>query len=255
MGMTTTDGISYDKAAGERVFDLGDGLLVGRVLRSRIHQRRDNFRMMNPQQRAGLTAAVDRLGFKSLLTVSVEDDGTFGIVDGHHRIEEADARQMILIPVVFLKASKLDTDMGMISFNISADTKAREFNDFMLQLLKDNAPTDELAHISGVSPEYLEMLMSQSAPPDLNAGVNPEEVIVQRPTKTKGKRRYVILYDSARSRVVGGIHSLPGDFVVSRSLQDLADFSGLLISEVPMVEAESESDLSEAMTSYTSRDD
>jgi hypothetical protein len=40
---------------------------------------------MNAQQLAGLRAAVDRIGFQSLVTLNVEDDGTFGIIDGHHR--------------------------------------------------------------------------------------------------------------------------------------------------------------------------
>ena len=83
------DGISFDASQGEVITRLGDDITVGLVLLSRVHQRRDNFRCMNAQQLAGLRAAVDRIGFQSLVTLNVENDGTFGIIDGHHRFAEA----------------------------------------------------------------------------------------------------------------------------------------------------------------------
>ena len=248
------DGISFDASQGEVITRLGDEITVGLVLLSRVHQRRDNFRCMNAQQLAGLRAAVDRIGFQSLVTLNVEADGTFGIIDGHHRFAEAERRGMVLLPALFVHLNKLDADMGMLSFNISADTNAVAFNSLLNELLQQQAPMAELSSFAGVSEDYLQMLLDKSATPDLNTGVNPEEVIIQPPRTPKGKRKHIVLYDTQKRRVVGGVHALPANFVVSRSLQDHAELFDLLISEVPIVECDNEDDLLHAITSYSTSD-
>lgn len=255
MGKTLND-ISYDPAQGEKLVDLGDGLIVGKVLRERVHTRRNNFRAMNPQQLAGLREAVDAIGFKSLITLNAEDDGTFSIIDGHHRMDEIDRRGIALVPAVFVRLDKSNADLSMIRFNLSAETKALEFNDLLKEIMADGVDTSVLSNAAGVSEDYLQMLMgSANSAADLNTGVNPEEVLTGQQRKPKGKRKYVVLFDIEKRRLVGGVHSMPASYVVSRSLQGMADLVGLEIFEAPMIEAETEADLEGAVSSYTGGDD
>lgn len=255
MGKTLND-ISYDPSKGEKLVDLGDGLIVGKVLRERVHTRRNNFRAMNPQQLAGLREAVDAIGFKSLITLNAEDDGTFSIIDGHHRMDEIDRRGIALVPAVFVRLDKSNADLSMIRFNLSAETKALEFNDLLKEIMADGVDTSVLSNAAGVSEDYLQMLMdSANSAADLNTGVNPEEVLTGQQRKPKGKRKYVVLFDIEKRRLVGGVHSMPASYVVSRSLQGMADLVGLEIFEAPMIEAETEADLEGAVSSYTGGDD
>jgi len=249
------NGISYDPAQGEKLVDLGDGLIVGRVLRSRVHTRRNNFRAMNPQQLAGLREAVDAIGFKSLVTLNAEEDDTFSIIDGHHRMDEIDRRGINLVPAVFVKLDKTNADLSMIRFNLSAETKALEFNDLLKEIMAEGTDTAVLSNAAGVSQEYLQMLMdSTMEAAAVNTGVNPEEVITSPARKPKGKRKYVVLFDLQKHRLVGGVHSMPSSYVVSRALQGVAEMMGLEIIEAPMIEADTEADLEAAITSYTGED-
>ena len=256
MQVKSLNNINYDPSQGEKLVDLGDGLIVGKVLRQRVHTRRNNFRAMNPQQLAGLREAVDAIGFKSLITLNAEEDDTFSIIDGHHRIDEIDRRNMPLVPAVFVRLDKQHADLSMIRFNLSAETKALEFNDLLKEIMADGVDTSILSNAAGVSEDYLQMLMdSANNAMDLDTGVNPEEVLASPQRKPKGKRKYVVLFDVEKRRLVGGVHSMPASYVVSRALQGMADLVGLGIFEAPMVEAETEADLEAAVSSYTGVDD
>ena len=106
---------------GEKLYKIGD-MTVGIVPRDRIRFRRDNYRKMSALQRDTLKASVDRFGFQSFVVVRLEDDGMYGLVDGHHRLEELDERGVKEIPILILpEVSATDADLGMLSFNVSAD--------------------------------------------------------------------------------------------------------------------------------------
>lgn len=248
----TVSGIKFDTSAGEKVVDLGEGLMVGRVLVSRVHPRRNNYRQMNQQQLAGLKASIARLGFKSLVTVNVEEDGTFGIIDGHHRYAEAVEAGDATIPVVFLFLNKLDADWGMLSFNISAETLAHEFNSLLKDIMAQGADMVELSAVSSVSVEYLDMLnkVGEDIEGALNAGVNPEELLVS-PRKPKSKKRYIVIVDWDRKQLVKGVLTVPSEFVVSRSVQDAAELQGLAVTEPAAIDLEQEKEVLEVVLQYT----
>lgn len=105
----------------EKFFKVGD-IEVGLVKRERIKQRKDNYRRMTAAQRETLQASIDKFGFQSFIVVVREED-QFGVVDGHHRLAELDSRNVTLIPVLILPpgTSKTDADLGMLSFNVSAE--------------------------------------------------------------------------------------------------------------------------------------
>ena len=222
------------------------------MLLSRVHARRNNFRKMNPQQLAGLKASIARLGFKSLVTVNVEDDGTFGIIDGHHRYEEACAEGLQTLPCVFLRLNKVDADWGMLSFNISAETQAGEFNALLKEIMEQGADLVELAAVSDVSVDYLNMLTQADIGviDQLNNGVNPEELLVAQ-RKPKAKKRQLVIVDWARRQLVKGVLVVPAEFVVTRALQDAAELQDLEVLEPANVEVEQEKDVIDAVMQYT----
>ena len=77
--------------ASEKFVKLSTGLndiTVGTIPMSKLGTIRANYRKMNKQQRETLAASVDRFGFQSFVAVVRNEDGTYAIVDGHHRVDE-----------------------------------------------------------------------------------------------------------------------------------------------------------------------
>ena len=108
--------------------------------------RRENYRKMNEKQKATLRASTDSLGFQSFLVVVKESDGTYGIVDGHHRRDELEAKGATEAPVILLPegTDPRKADMGMFSFNVSAEVQDEKFASLVLQMLEDGADAEQL---------------------------------------------------------------------------------------------------------------
>ncbi|TXH42785.1 MAG: hypothetical protein E6Q97_35175, partial [Desulfurellales bacterium] len=143
------------------VLDAGiNQIVVGSVPLSKLSKRRPNYRRMNRQQKETLKASVDKFGFQDLITVVREADGSYGIVDGHHRVEELSERGATRVPVVLLPegTGKVDADLGMLSFNVSAEIVDTEFSAFIKDLMDTGVDAEELRKHATISEAFMKTL-------------------------------------------------------------------------------------------------
>lgn len=209
-----------------KIIELVPGLKVGAVPMELIHPRRTNYRKMTKEQSTQLKASVDRFGFATLVVLCAEKDGTYGIVDGHHRIAEAKARGMTVVPAVILEVEALDADLGMFSFNVSAETVPSEYYDFIkeLQLTVDNS---ELAQFTGLTQDFLSDLKAlEDAAPKPDPMTDQGEA-AGRPPKNKGKKLVILTRPDG---TIKKIMVVPEAFDVPVSVHTLVEDMGCLLT-------------------------
>jgi signal recognition particle subunit SEC65 len=95
---------------------------------------------MTPEKYRGLVAAIDQAGFLQPILVAEFANGSYGIVDGHHRVKAAEELGMTAVPAVVVPEEKLpedwqratrigmnrnrgDADLGLIAEEIADLTK------------------------------------------------------------------------------------------------------------------------------------
>lgn len=248
---------------GERLFQVGD-MTVGTVPRASIKQRRTNYRKMSKAQKEALDLSVRKFGFQSFILVSREPDGSYGVVDGHHRLEKLDTLERQDIPVLVLpkEVSGRDADLGMFTFNVSAETVDDEFAKFYEELLRDPAVSDEELRVATVTSErFMEQLKEAMAH---TAETAPEleelpEVMGEAPAK-KGKKppslKLVVLEkfrEEDGEKVVEGVTTFltHKDTVIGRDVRETLAASHIALDEIEPQWFESEGHLMEILASLS----
>lgn len=119
------------------------GVVIGSVPLEAIAERRPRFRAMNSLQKRTLSRSFGKFGIKTLPIVRALDDGKYEIVDGHHRVDEMRERGMVDAPVLLFvdndgkPFSAKDTDLAMLSLNVTADEVHDTYMDFLHELGSD----------------------------------------------------------------------------------------------------------------------
>jgi hypothetical protein len=242
---------------GEEKFVQLGGLSLGLVKRSRIRFRRDNYRKMTPAQEETLRASIEKFGFQSLVVVTKEEDGLFGVVDGHHRLAELDRMGIAMIPVLILpeNVTSVDADLGMLSFNVSAEIDDRA----MMALLKDlsvKVDADELRRHATLSEGFMEGLLAsfRDAPPV----EVPEEPLStggqEAGTRTKKKDpqvKIVVLMkaDDAGNKTIVDFVTMPRKAILSADFRNSLEDAGLFLDEVEAAHVETEEEFGEFLAS------
>lgn len=78
-------------AAYELIYDMGTGLVIGKVQLDRIKEQDINARVMNKEMQDQLTANIKKRGQLESLPLLVLKDGQLETISGHHRIKSARA--------------------------------------------------------------------------------------------------------------------------------------------------------------------
>lgn len=138
--------------------DLG-GLKVGTVPLETLKQRRTNYRHMDDRSYAALQSSIKKFGFKSfVVVVQGKEQGTFEVIDGHHRWQAARDLKMPNVPVVLLEGADADgADLAMLSFNVTAEIIPDVYLDFLKEL-DSRVGADTLAAFTGLDDTFLKDL-------------------------------------------------------------------------------------------------
>lgn len=210
-----------------KIIELAPGVRVGAIPLELIHPRRTNYRKMTREQEIQLRSSIDKFGFATLIALCEEPNGTFGIIDGHHRVAEARRRGMTNIPAVVLSVSALDADLGMFSFNVTAETLPAEYYDFIkeLQITVDQG---ELAKFTGLTVDFLdtirELEKGMPRPADPTADQTEQQ---GRPPKNKGKKLVILTRPDG---TIKKLYVVPEAFDIPKAAHDLIEDMGLLVS-------------------------
>jgi len=128
---------------------------------------------MTEAQKATLRKSIESFGFKSLIAVEPYDDGTFGVLDGHHRWEAAQAMGLKEVPVVLIDSDEDGFDLAMLSFNVTADIIPDVYLDFLSELDSRVGP-EMLASFTALDEGFLKDLGDtlSNADLDIDLGLN-----------------------------------------------------------------------------------
>lgn len=252
---------------GEKLHKIGD-MTVGVVARNLIRFRRSNYRRMSPLQRETLKASIDKFGFQSFVVVRREEDGLFGVVDGHHRLEELDARGATEVPVLVLPdVSSTDADLGMLSFNVSAEVVDDALVSLLTDLQKAGVTNAEIAKHGTISERFMEQM---------SAAINTEKIPAPefddppmegegggKSKKKKSPDVKVIVLTTAAVEVDGessggelvGVYTMPTKSIVSQSYRNGLAEIGLCLEELEAPFVENEEALAEKVSEILEQED
>lgn len=235
------------KATDEKFITLDAGInkvTVGTIPMSKLAIRRKNYRKMNAQQKETLQASVDKFGFQDLITVVKNTDGTYGIVDGHHRVDELQSRGADRIPVVLLPEglSKTDADLGTLSFNVSAEVVDTEFASLVQELMAEGADVDEIRKHATISATFMDALQGHLNEPtglpdgtdDLQYGIGGGKT--PKTKKPPSAKLVVLLYTNEENGEVYPTFCLTHkDTILDAEVRTVLEAEGLKIEEVEPV--------------------
>lgn len=185
------------KKPEEKLVTLGD-MTLGMVPLTQIKQRRENYKKMTNQQLDTLRASVDKFGFQTFLVVTEEPDGSYGIVDGHHRFDLLKERGAESVPVVVLPKhlTATDADLGMLSFNIQGEIQDEKFMALIKDLMAD-ADSEDLRRLATLSPAFMEQLHALAEEPKFDEDDEPPrkgEGAAQKGPKAPKPLKEVVLW-------------------------------------------------------------
>lgn len=159
-----------------------DGMKLGMVPVDQIVTTRANYKKMTPEQFAALRRSVDEFGWRSFAVVRDLGDGTYEMIDGHHRLQLAKERGMEALPCVMLDEGADLSALARISFNVQGEV----LPDVMLDMLRELETTfgaAEVASFSALSENFIagalamadEVVASsaKTAPPPVEAPAGP----------------------------------------------------------------------------------
>lgn len=256
-----------DARPGEKLHKIGD-MTVGIVARNLIRFRRDNYRRMSALQKETLKASIDKFGFQSFVVVRREEDGMFGVVDGHHRLEELDARGATEVPVLVLPdVSSTDADLGMLSFNVSAEVVDDALVKLLTDLQKAGVDNREIAKHATVSDRFMEQMSAA-----INSEKLPAPEFDDPPMEGEGggknkKKKVpdvkVIVLTSAAVEVDGepsggelvAVYTMPTKSIVSQNYRNALTEIGLCLEELEAPFMENEEALSESVSELLEQED
>ena len=230
---------------------------VGTVPIEKLSRRRNNFRKMTKAQKAALKHSIDLSGMQSFIQVVRNGDGTFGIVDGHHRLEELQERGATSVPVIVLPdtVDKDKADMLMLTFNVSAELVDDEFTNLLSEMLNNGTSKEDVAKSAVVSEELLDQLqktmqdveLPEVAPDDL-----PVDGLKQGAAKPKKapKIKLLLIYPLEPNEENEGTQRLAAthmDTIISREARDALAQSGCGLEEIEPMWVDNDLDLIEKL--------
>lgn len=234
------------KSDQEKFVTLDAGInkvVVGSIPLEKVVHRRKNYRKMNKNQKETLQASVDKFGFQDLITVVKNEDGTYGIVDGHHRVEELASRGADRIPVVLLPegTSKLDADLGMLSFNVSAEIVDAEFASFVKELMDAGTDADELRKHATISEGFMDTLKAALDEPggaepdmeDLPSSGSGEKAT--KPRKAPNVKIVVLISKDEEGNPIPAFCVTHKDTVIDKDVRAVLEGEGFELDEIEPV--------------------
>ena len=229
---------------------------AGTVPISKIVQRRNNFRKMTKAQKAALKHSIDLSGMQSFIQVVRNEDGTYGSVDGHHRLAELQERGASSVPVIVLPdtVDKDKADMLMLTFNVSAELVDDEFTNLLTEMLNNGTSKEDVAKSAVVSEELLDQLqktMQDVEIPEVAPDELPTEGLKQGSAKPKKqpKIKLLVLYpsdpESGDSQHMVATHM---ETIVSKEARDALKQVGYELEEVEPIWVDNDLDLIELIS-------
>lgn len=240
---TQVNGVMFHEFAGQK---------LGVVPFDKLVRRRTNYKQMTEAQKKALRANLDEFGFKGFCPVEVRDDGTFGMIDGHHRWEELEARGANGLPVVLIDGDPTRLDLAMFGFNVVGDNKPHEFLD-MVRELATKTSVDDVATFAALSPEFLRDLEEATQRP-IDVPVMPDEVSDTPAPRKAPKPSWEALTfyrddESATPRPAFTVR-VPKGFELTTKIEDQAAQLGMTVQLGDCVEAEREGDVIVALMDF-----
>lgn len=176
-------GVDARRLAVNEFVELETGMQVGEVYLKSIKHRKARFRKMDELQLETLRDSVSRLGPRDpIIVVPGKKEGTWELVDGHHRVDELTSQGYETTPVVVLTnkdgepVDKATADLAMQSFNVSAHIDEKNFFDVLEEMRADGISVDEIAKVTARDKDALEELLgdgdTDSPALTLGAGLN-----------------------------------------------------------------------------------
>jgi len=213
---------------------------VGTVPMELLVQRRNNFRKMTRQQKAALKMSLDATGMQSFIQVVRNSDGTFSIVDGHHRRDELIERGAKVAPVIVLPEMDEQTaDKLMLTFNVSAELIDDEFTKLMRDMLDKGIEKSEIATAAVVSEALLDELqksLEDVEPPDVVEDDLPRDVKVGTKAGKKPPKIKVLILSPTGPDVDGLILAAThADTVITNEVRESVAAAGYSIDEAEPV--------------------
>lgn len=229
---------------------------TGTVPISKIVRRRNNFRKMTKAQRAALKHSMDLSGMQSFIQVVRNGDGTYGIVDGHHRLEELQERGATSVPVIVLPehVDSDKADMLMLTFNVSAELVDDEFTKLLSDMLNNGTSREDVAKSALVSEELLDQLQNQMKDvdiPELAPDELPTEGLKQGTSKAKKPPRIKLILLSPNDPESGDAQHMVAthmETIVSREARDALKAVGYDMEEIEPIWIENDLDLVELLS-------
>lgn len=231
---------------------VGD-MTVGVVPREKIHFRRDNYRRMSELQRQTLKASVDKFGFQSFLIVKEDGDG-YGLVDGHHRLQELDERGVTSVPILVLPANvdENDATLGMLSFNVSAEVVDDQLVKLLTELQEAGITNAEIAAHATLSERFVDQLQEAlKNTPTPESGETELSLEGEGGGKSRKKKspdvKLVILSTNDESSETLGFFTMPTKAIIDNAYREALRESNLVLEEIPLEFVEDTNELSNAI--------
>lgn len=215
-------------------------ITVGTVPLELLTKRRENYRKMNKVQRDALRASMKNLGFQSFIQVVKRPDGTYGIIDGHHRVEELHAMGATVAPVILLPegTTERQADLAMLSFNVSADIKDDVFSSMILDLI-ESGPVDEVREHAAISAAFMDQLTKALGEPMPGDEPIPTEGSGGSPApkakKVPPTKVVVIFAETADGKVPVMFCATHKDTLISAATRDSLAAQDLTLDEIEPV--------------------
>lgn len=126
-----------------------------------IVQTQANYKRMTPEQYGALRASVAAFGWKSFAVVRPLDDGTYEMIDGHHRLKLAEERGLDELPCVILDENVEKAGLARFSFNVAGEVLPEVYLDAM-RALQEEFGTDDTAAFTGLSQNFVAGVIAQA---------------------------------------------------------------------------------------------
>lgn len=246
--------------ASEKFVKLSTGLndiTVGTIPMSKLGTIRANYRKMNKQQRETLAASVDRFGFQSFVAVVRNEDGTYAIVDGHHRVDELRERGSLTVPVILLpEGTPTDRKLGMLSFNVSAEVQDEELVKLLQELMTEGADSEAIRKAATISDTFMADLEAALHRSGEDAPLGDEldregSATERKPKKSKDPQiKLLVLLAPAEEGgplMVQMYCVTPKDTIISREVRQTLEESGVVLDEALPVWVDNEGHLMETL--------
>jgi hypothetical protein len=223
---------------------------VGSVPIDKLVRLRTNYREQSSAQRQAMDKSTEKFGFQSLIVVSKLPDGTYSVIDGHHREDVLRFKGAKMAPVILLPEgmAAADLDLGRIAFNISAEVKDDEFASLLRDILSAGGDMHEVATISTVSDKFLEELTRKlDSEPIADTSELDREVLDTGSTKKRKTPRFKVVVLTDTESEEGGVRVClcSTETIISKEVRECMADLKIAVDEIEPFYFESDEELVE----------